>query len=234
MRTKIILQAKAWLGKNEKNGTHKEIIDLYNSKKPLARGYKVKYTDSWCATFVSALAIKCGMTDIIPLECSCGQMINLAKRMGIWVENDAYIPSPADIILYDWGDSGKGDNTGWPDHIGIVEGVTDNVILVIEGNINNSVGYRKININGKNIRGFICPEYKEEQTEIELESTKYYPAFNGTTNSIVDALKVLKIDSSYKNRKVIAHNNGIVNYSGKSKENIKLLALLKEGKLIKR
>lgn len=233
MRTKIILQAQSWLNKNEKDGTHKEIIDIYNARKPLARGYKVKYTDSWCATFISALAIKCGLTDIIPVECSCGQMVNLAKKMGIWVENDAYIPKKADIILYDWDDKGIGDNTGWPDHIGIVESVKDNVISVIEGNINDAVGYRKIAVNGKTIRGFICPNYKEEQTESTPERTEYYPMFMGATNSIVDALKSLKIDSSFKHRKVIALKNGIVNYSGKAKENIKLLALLKEGKLIK-
>ena len=57
---KVIEQAKAWLGKKESDGTHKAIIDEYNGHKPLAQGYKVKYTDSWCATFVSAVAIKTG------------------------------------------------------------------------------------------------------------------------------------------------------------------------------
>ncbi len=232
MRSKIILQAKSWLNKNEKDGTHREIIDLYNSHKPLARGYKVKYGDSWCATFISAIAIKCKMTDIIPLECSCGQMINLAKNMGIWQENDAYIPKMADIILYHWKDSGVGDNKNWPNHIGIVEKVENNIITVIEGNINDSVGYRKINVNGKTIRGFICPKYKEEKVQ-SAQKAIYYPKFIGTTNSIVDALKSLKIDSSYKHRKQIALKNGITAYSGKASENLKMLALLKEGKLIK-
>lgn len=57
-----------------------EIIDVYNAHRPLARGYKVKYTDAWCATFVSAVAIKCGLTSIIPTECGCGQMIELFKN----------------------------------------------------------------------------------------------------------------------------------------------------------
>ena len=59
MRTKIINQAKLWLNKNEKDNSFKEIVDIYNSHKPLARGYKVKYTDEWCAAFISAVAIKC-------------------------------------------------------------------------------------------------------------------------------------------------------------------------------
>ena len=120
-RDQIIAQARAWLGKKESDGSHREIIDVYNSHKPLARGYAVKYTDAWCAPFVSALAIKCDLTDIIPNECGCGQMVTLFQKLGEWVENDAYLPSPGDVIFYDWQDSGSGDNTGWPDHVGIVE-----------------------------------------------------------------------------------------------------------------
>lgn len=38
--------ARGWIGRKESNGSHHEIIDVYNNHKPLARGYKVKYTDS--------------------------------------------------------------------------------------------------------------------------------------------------------------------------------------------
>ena len=162
--SKVLGQAKEWLGKKESDGSHKAIIDTYNAHSPLARGYKVKYTDSWCATFVSAVAIKLGYTDIMPLECSCGQMITLAQKMGIWVENDAYAPKAADIILYDWDDNGNGDNTGWADHIGIVEKVANGVITVIEGNLNDAVARRTIAVNGKTIRGYIVPKYDAEPT----------------------------------------------------------------------
>jgi hypothetical protein len=174
MRTKIIEQAKKWLNKKEKDSSFKEIIDIYNSHRPLARGYKVKYTDEWCAAFVSAVAIKCGLTDIIPLECSCGKMIELAVEKGIWREDDTYIPAIADIILYDWGDSGKGDNTGWPEHIGIVTDVKNGKITVIEGNLNNKVGYRDIAVNGKHIRGYICPVYENEVKKEETKTMKYF------------------------------------------------------------
>ena len=227
MQEKIIKQAILWLNKNEKDQSFKEIIDIYNSHKPLPRGYKVKYTDEWCATFVSALAIKCGLTDIVPLECSCGKMIEKAQKMGIWVENDAYTPNKADIILYHWKDSGGGDNKSWPNHVGIVESVTNNVIKVIEGNLNQAVGYRKIKVNGKTIRGYICPKYVLEKT------VDYYPKYIGSTNSIVDALKSLKIDSSFNHRKKIANANGISLYVGLASQNIKLLTLLKQGILIK-
>lgn len=158
----VVAQAKAWLGCKESNGTHKQIIDIYNGHKPLARNYKVKYTDSWCATFVSAVAVKLGFTDIIPTECGCEQQINLFKALGSWVESDAYKPSPGDIIYYDWNDCGSGDNTGWSDHVGIVEKVEGNTITVIEGNKNNAVERRAIQVNGKYIRGYGVPKYDAE------------------------------------------------------------------------
>ena len=128
--------------------------------KPLARGYAVRYTDAWCATFVSAVAIKCGLTGIIPTECGCGQMVALFQKLGEWVESDAYTPKPGDVIFYDWQDSGSGDNTGWPDHVGIVEKVSGSTITAIEGNKGGAVGRRTLSVNGRYIRGYGVPKYK--------------------------------------------------------------------------
>lgn len=161
-RDKVVIQARSWLGRKESDGSHREIIDTYNSHKPLARGYAVTYTDAWCATFVSAVAIKCGLTNIIPTECGCGQMVELFQELGEWKENDAYKPSPGDIIFYDWQDSGSGDNTGWPDHVGIVESVSGTTITVIEGNNSNAVGRRTLQVNGRYIRGYGVPTYSSE------------------------------------------------------------------------
>ena len=157
--SEVVKQAKAWLSKKESNGSHKEIIDIYNSHTPLARGYKVKYTDSWCAAFVSAVAIKLGYTDIIPTECGCGKMIDLFKAKGSWQESDSYKPNEGDIIFYDWDDNGVGDNVGSSDHVGIVESVSGTTIKVIEGNKNDAVEYRSISVNGKYIRGYGVPKY---------------------------------------------------------------------------
>lgn len=148
----MIKQAKKWLGYKESNGTHKIIIDTYNSHRPLARGYKVQYNDQWCATFVSACAIKAKVN--FPLECSCGKMIEKFQKLGKWIEDDAYKPKPGDIIFYDWQDSGKGDNRGWSDHTGIVEKVRGKTITIIEGNYKSSVKRRYIKINDKFIRGY--------------------------------------------------------------------------------
>lgn len=154
---KLLDQARSWLGCKESNGTHKKIIDVYNGHKPLARGYKVKYTDNWCATFVSACAIKCNATDIIPTECSCGKMISLLQKLGVWEENDNITPKPGYIIFYDWD---KKD--GWPEHVGIVEKVNGNTITVLEGNKNNAVERRTISVGNANIRGYGKPKFISE------------------------------------------------------------------------
>lgn len=160
----VVKQAQAWIGKKESNGSHKEIIDVYNSHKPLARGYKVKYTDAWCSTFVSAVSIKLGYTDIIPTECGCGKHIEKFKKLGCWEENENRTPNAGDIIFYDWEDNGVGDNKGGANHVGIVEKVSNGTITVIEGNYNNSVARRKLKVNGKYIRGYGIPKYDKPAT----------------------------------------------------------------------
>ena len=65
------------------------------------------------------------------------------------------------------------------------------------------------------------------------ETTKYYKKYSGKTISLVEALKSLKIDSSFSHRRKIAKANGIKLYIGTATQNLKLLNLLKNGKLIK-
>lgn len=158
-RRKIVEAATSLEDKKESDNSYKAIIDIYNGHSPLARGYRVKYTDPWCAVFASAVAISVGYTDIIPAECSCAKMIELFQALGRWVEDDAYIPQPGDYIFYDWQDSGEGDNIGWPDHVGIVTMVTGDSFRVIEGNKDNAVGYRDMESDGKYIRGYGIPDY---------------------------------------------------------------------------
>lgn len=160
----VISLARKWLGKNEADGSFKDIIDIYNFHKPLARGYKMKYTDAWCATFISALAISLNCTDIIPTECGCERQIELFKKLGRWKEDESRTPSPGDIIYYDWNDNGRGDNRGWSDHVGLVEDVYGSTITVIEGNYSNSVKRRTIKVNARYIRGYAIPAYDRINT----------------------------------------------------------------------
>lgn len=160
-RFTIVNKSEEWIGKKSSDNSHCEILNIYNSNKPLPRGYAVKPTDAWCATFVSAVFIDCGYADIFPIECSCNQMLEKAKEMQIWVEDDSFVPDVGDVVLYDWQDNGINDNTGWPDHVGIVTYVDkqSGYMVVIEGNYDNAVKKRTINLNGKYIRGFITPKY---------------------------------------------------------------------------
>ncbi len=159
LREKVVSTMRAWAGATQGDSVHKSIVDTYNAHKPLARNYKVKYNDAWCATGVSAVSIINGLTDIMPTECGCGQMIALYQKLGRWVERDNYKPNVGDVIFYDWDDSGRGDNTGWSDHVGLIVSVSGNVISVIECNKSKKVGYRTINVDGKFIRGYGVPDY---------------------------------------------------------------------------
>ncbi len=198
LRQKFVDTAISYLGCNEKDGSHRKIIDRYNAHTPRARGYKVKYTDAWCATFVSATAIECGLTAIIPTECGCGPMITLHEKLETWVEDDAYIPKLGDLVLYDWDDIGRGDNKGLPDHIGIVVHVADGWIKVIEGNIANKVGYRKIMLNGKHIRGYCTPDFASLATkEVDTVTVELPVLKKGAKRDEVKSLQAILIGFGY-------------------------------------
>ena len=201
-REQIVAQAKSWIGCKESNGSHKKIIDVYNSHKPKARGYTLKYTDSWCSGFVSACAIACKATDIIPTEVGCGKHITLFKNKGIWVENDAYVPMPGDILFYYWSDSGKGDCKSGASHVGIVEKVVDGKITVIEGNYSNSVKRRTLKVNGKYIRGFGVPKYDEETPKVEEPKVEETPKVEVVTIKKGDTVKVTKGARDYNGKKL--------------------------------
>lgn len=153
-------------GAVEGGTVHQQIVRDYNCKQSkLPRGYELKLRDAWCAGYVSAKAIQYNLLNYIPSEVSCAKMVEKAKAMGIWHEEDDYKDiKPADIVLYDWEDDGKGDNTGSPNHVGYVIYRADGYLGSWEGNFSKEgypdhVGVRPIRENGKFIRGFITPRY---------------------------------------------------------------------------
>ena len=90
------------------------------------------------------------------------------------------------IIYYDWDDSGKGDNVGVSDHVGIVEKVSGGKITVIEGNYSDSVKRRTLAVDGKYIRGYGVPKY----------DTKKAAAKDATTTTTTEAKKQTSADSN--------------------------------------
>lgn len=159
LRTQMVETAENWLGCRESDGSHEAIIDLYNSHEPLAMGYTVQYTDSWCSTFVSAVAIQCDFTDIIPTECGCERHIGLFQQLGCWEEDDNAVPLPGDLIFYDWDVTKPGNCTGWSDHVGLVVGTKWPFVKVIEGNKDDSVSCRILLLGDMRIRGYGKPDY---------------------------------------------------------------------------
>ena len=163
LRRKVADIINAWDGATRGSAKHLEILNIYNNHKPLARGYRVQVGDAHCATTASAAYIKAGIAEYTGTECGVGKYVEIAKKKGIWTENDAYTPKVGDACVYDWQDGANyatTDNTGAPDHIGIVTKVGGGTFVVTEGNMNGGkVGKRTVKVNGRYIRGFITPDF---------------------------------------------------------------------------
>lgn len=163
LRQKLVNTAESYMGAVRGSSKHKHLIDVFNKIKP--DGWAMTYSAYWCAASASAFAIIAFGVDkakkFFPLSANCGTIVTKAKKMGIWKEKDSYKPKEGDWILYDWDDSGRGDNTGGPDHVGTVKKVSNGVITVIEGNKHNKVDDREIKIDGRYIRGFVTPKFSE-------------------------------------------------------------------------
>lgn len=154
---------RSWLGYSEANGKYIEILNIYNSHKPLARGYAIKPNDEWCDCTVSAAAIKAGAVDLIGTEVGCEEHIKIFKQKGIWVEDGTIIPEPGYVIVYNWGDTTQ-PNDGYSDHIGYVESVSNGQIIAIEGNRGEAVARRTIPVGWGMIRGFARPRYAKSSS----------------------------------------------------------------------
>lgn len=169
MATKLTAQetvelALSYLDVVQGSKRHKEIIDYFNSKSP--HGEKMKYTTAWCATFASTILMKAGYTTKnTALSCQCSRLIAYAKQLGLWHERDDITPGIGWFIIYDWQDDGIGDNTGDPDHIGIVYKIKNEHIFVVEGNkgAEHKCGYRCVNVDDDKIRGFVEIRYKRNK-----------------------------------------------------------------------
>ena len=167
-RELFVKTAAAWLGATQGSAKHAEILSIFNSHLP--RRYKMQPSDPWCATFASIPGILLGWTDILPVECSCNEMIRLYKNhpKSQWEERDDHRPKVGDIMMYGWKDSATDyattDFTGTADHVGIVYAVSGDAIDVLEGNYSKSVKIRRMKWNGQYIRGYCLPAFHLKAT----------------------------------------------------------------------
>ncbi|MFN0604383.1 glucosaminidase domain-containing protein [Facklamia hominis] len=155
----VINEAKKWLGSNKWGTNHKKIIDGYNAVRPLPRGYAVKYSDDWCDSFVSFVAIRTGATDLIGRECGVERHKDIFKQLGIW--KGLVKPEVGDVIIFNW----SGNRNGWGNHIGYVAAVSGDRVTTIEGNTTvngvSTVAYRYYMWNSVYIQGYARPRYSK-------------------------------------------------------------------------
>lgn len=165
--------ASKYIGTKQGTKKHKEIVDTYNSISPLPRGYKVKYTDSWCATFVSFVLLKCGAINP-PFECSCRKMFDKATA------NKQVVKTPQidDIIIYDW------KNNGTLDHVGIISNISGDTLTVIEGNKSKLVSVRTISKKSSEIECYI--RVKNSSNNTTNNTTTNSPDIDKIVNDVIN------------------------------------------------
>ena len=194
LRQKVADKMTSWVGATKGSAKHAEILKIYNDHRPLARGYKMKVNDAYCAATVSAAWIACGLAPYTGTECGVEKFARLAQDKGIWVENDAHVPKLGDAVVYDWQDNGVGDCTGAGDHIGIVTKAGATSFTVTEGNMTGGkVGTRPMSVNGRYIRGFITPNYADIARALGGASIPTDTAPDTSGKSIEEIAKILDI-----------------------------------------
>lgn len=213
-RDDFVKKALSWVGTKEGSKGHAQLVADYN--KACDKGRKADINTPWCALFVGAVAQE---TDNVlsgsfgvPVDCSCGKMIDKARAANIWVEDDTYTPSVGDIIIYAWNDPKPSkDNTTGHDHTGVITSVAanSNSFVVTEGNKSNAVGNRRVNVNAKNIRGFICPVFADEQLNPEPTPTPT-PTPTPEPTPTGETYKVVKIKTNLRIRKEPTTSSAVV------------------------
>lgn len=170
------------------------IEQLGNDYTTYCKDMGYNYRIEWCACFISWLAEKLGITDIIPVDMSCNSQISKFKALGVW-HTDRNFQS-GDIIYYDW------DISGDADHVGIIEKVAGNTLTVIEGNNgnypNDRVRRREINSASSLIFGYARPKYPVKSSANSYDVNISLPTVRkGDTGNAVKILQAFLVAYEY-------------------------------------
>lgn len=173
------------------------IEQLGNDYTTYCRDMGYNYRIEWCACFISWLAEKLGITDIIPVDMSCNNQISKFKNLGVW-HTDRNFQS-GDIIYYDWdrlGDSRPAD------HVGIIEKVNSTILTVIEGNNgnfpNDRVRRREIASDSSLIYGYARPKYPVKSSANSSDINISLPTVRkGNTGNAVKILQAFLVAYEY-------------------------------------
>lgn len=177
---KVLSQARALLGVKHYSTGHQQLLNDYNSVRPVPVGYLVSSEDDWCDVFVTVVFDRANASQLIGRECGVERHIAIFKSLGIWIEDGASVPRAGDIITFSWRTNSQPNNS-WGDHIGIVESVANGMIITIEGNSNREVRRNTFPVGHGNIRGFARPNYGGVQTPTNPRDveTEYYTVVSG-------------------------------------------------------
>lgn len=140
-----------------------------------------------------------------------------------WIDNtEEFIPKKGDLCVFT-SKSGNG-------HISVATGEgTTSYFYSYDQNFPKAKHepMTKIKHSYTSFLGVLRPKKKKST------SLKYFKAYKGDSESIVDALEAIGAKSDFSYRKKIAAKNKIKDYKGTPEQNEKMLALLKKGKLVK-
>ena len=103
----------------------------------------------WCAIFVTWVAYQAGYIEsgALPRFASVAVGIQWFRDNGLWFDR-SYVPSPGDLIFFDWESDGRAD------HVGFVERVEGAYVHTIEGNSSDSVRRRTYRLDSVRIVGY--------------------------------------------------------------------------------
>lgn len=139
-------------------GQRNEVVDIYNTFLPRPRGYKVKYDDMLCATYVSTPFIVLGWTDIVPPECGAMQLYRNMEALGRAVLDRNRVPEIGDLMFI-----GNGTKVSNINHVAIVTEVKGKQIYYYD--LQSVVGRHTCPVGYSWIIGYGMPNYSAKDKE---------------------------------------------------------------------
>lgn len=153
----------------------------------------------WCAAFSSVMGRESGNGDIIPWSISCNAQIQWFKDHGCWLGVTTDIRD-GDYIYYDWNKIAEAKPA---DHVGIVESVNGDTVVVIEGNKGDApssvtkVERRTISRSYSYIFGIARPKYSDSSAPTTSQNSDTPTLRKNDRGDAVAKLQRLLIDAGY-------------------------------------
>lgn len=174
LRTKIMDIANFYATNEtyEWNDRLNELIEVYNTHKPLTRN--IKYSkdlkpNGWCALFVSAVFILAGLSDLIVTEIGAWEFKDNARKRGQWKARGSYQPKRGDIVVYSWDATNEKGEKYSQYHVGIITNSDEKINYSTEGNVSSRVLMVAHEPNDKTIEGYWSVPFEELAEKIDRE-----------------------------------------------------------------